>query len=168
MSTPIAGSVPAKCYSSQGTPRPGGDEHMFTIEVQNRTFRVRAFNVFGVHEGLLEGCPMDVMNDAAIATALKKAQEQHPTEPIHLVEPPRTEIEDGGPASFLRLRGAKRYERIPPWCWILQVDSEAIGSGDGSSGVVVVFTESMTELPGPLVETFGGVPWTTFARDWEF
>lgn len=142
---------------------------MFTVDVQNRRFRVREFHVFGVYEGLLEGCPMDVMNDAAIARALKAARAHHPNKPVHLVGPTRTEIEDGGRPSFLRLRGANRYEHIfPPWCWILRVQSNAIGSGDVSSGVVVAFTESTAELPGALAEVFDGIPWATFARDWEW
>lgn len=140
---------------------------MFTIDAQNRSFRVREFHVFGAYEGLLEGCPMDVMNDAVIARAMRRARERHPNEAVHLVKPTRTEIEDGGPVSFLRSRGATRYERIPPWCWILRVESDAIGSGDGSSGAVVAFTETMTELPGSLSERFKGIPWATFARDWK-
>jgi hypothetical protein len=115
----------------------------------------------------LAGTPMDVMNDRLIADAVKRGRSRHPQTPVHLVEPQRTEIEGGFPESFLWARGAKRYERIPPWCWEIRAESAPIGDGWRSSAVVVAFTEPAMELPGPLADVFGSLCWEDFARDFE-
>ncbi|MER7770615.1 hypothetical protein [Kitasatospora sp. NPDC096140] len=131
-----------------------------------RSVKLSSLRMAETYDGLLMGYPTREMNDAIVAGAVKQAEKDYPSPPVHLVEPPRVPRE-------LRRATFGPMEELPHVLCTGLFTSEPVDPELDSvlhfSRLVVVWFQSDADLPslGRTAPGLCDVPWAEKAEDLE-
>ena len=136
------------------------------IVENERSVTVNRLNQWRTYSGLIEGLPVERMNNEIIRRTLDEAKELNTHNPVHLIEPVLTPIPYEGKYPFGTPISLPHITCVAD----LLCFSPAKGSGDYSTLTVVWFQDDYAfPIEPDLLEKFEGLPWSDLAKDfsWE-